>query len=97
MSGEIIFIRENATGVVREMLANGLWFTEDPDTADYMWSEGNYACDCNRSLFFARANGEEDPADPRCGDAAYSVRVVASDGVELYADGDWLIPNDSNK
>ena len=25
-----------------------------PDNVDYMWRDGNYGCDCNRSLFIAR-------------------------------------------
>jgi hypothetical protein len=38
--------------------------------ADYMWTEGNYSCDCNRRLFMARALGEPEPEDPNnpCGD-----------------------------
>jgi hypothetical protein len=28
----------------------------------FMWTEGNYSCDCNRSLFFARALGEPERA-----------------------------------
>ena len=43
-------------------------FAEDYHQS-YMWSEGNYGCDCNRALFFARAAGEEAWNDERpCGD-----------------------------
>lgn len=79
-----VFIRDNATGEVRTMP----WEDDWVDVDDYLWSEGNYACDCNRALFFARAVGEDDPSRS-CGDGAYSVRIVSSDGRELYADDDW--------
>jgi len=46
---------------------------------DYMWSEGNYACDCNRALFFARANGEPDPKILWCSRGKYRVKVVVDD------------------
>lgn len=55
---------------------------------EYMWSEGNYACDCNRELFFAAAKGLPEP-DYRCGDGRFAVRVVerGTDRV-IYEDGD---------
>lgn len=39
--------------------------------ADFMWTEGNYACDCNRRLFMARALGTDEPKDPnnQCGNS----------------------------
>lgn len=77
----IVQIRENASKIIREMpfLFSG----------DFIWSDGNFACDCNRALFFARACGEDDPYQ-ECGMCSYSVRIVAvDDGRELYADEDW--------
>jgi hypothetical protein len=40
------------------------------DGAWYVWIEGNYACDCNRRLFMARALGEPEPDHEtlKCGD-----------------------------
>lgn len=59
-------------------------------SSSYLWSDGNYGCDCNRALFFARAAGEEDPDDDEspCGDAAYRVRIT-EDGREVYRDDDY--------
>lgn len=64
---------------------------EDWDEAnEFMWSEGNYSCDCNRSLFFHRAEGTPDDAGP-CGNDRYSVRLTDTiTGVVVYQDGDWL-------
>ena len=33
------------------------------DQGEYMWTEGNYGCDCNRALFHARARGVPDPEE----------------------------------
>lgn len=40
--------------------------------ADFMWSEGNYSCDCNRELFFARWRGEEEPAEHCCSEDRFN-------------------------
>lgn len=41
---------------------------------DFMWFEGNYSCDCNRALFFARAGGDDDmEADIPCGETRFAV------------------------
>jgi hypothetical protein len=73
----IVEIRENATGLVREhddSLADG-----DP----YIWSDGNYCCDCNRGLFFARAGGQQD-ANVQCSADLYSVRVRSKETGSVF-------------
>ena len=50
---------------------------------DYLWSEGNFACDCNRALDFSRAVGEAEPDDPPCGETAYSIRISVG-GRRIY-------------
>lgn len=44
----------------------------DGEFSEYIWREGNYACDCNRSLFFQRAGGTEDPCGTGPEDPDYS-------------------------
>jgi hypothetical protein len=39
----------------------------DTESAHYMWKEGNYSCDCNRSLFLNREYPEVVVAE-ECGD-----------------------------
>lgn len=39
------------------------------DSLEFMWSEGNYACDCNRAAFFYGDNDFDDT----CGDHRFSV------------------------
>lgn len=54
---------------------------------DFTWSDGNYACDCNRGLFFERecVPGADDDVDPDrdCGMIAFTVRIVAKDDGRL--------------
>lgn len=77
-----IALRQNSTGEVRIV-------TEDEDPKypwigggpEFCWTEGNYSCDCNRALFFARAGDEPDPDDRACGEVAYTALWVEhSDG-----------------
>lgn len=91
----LVSIRNNATGEVRsyeELDTYDSWTPQPPmdePTGAFMWSEGNYACDCNRALFFAHTGGEDEPEHP-CGEGAYSVRITRPQtGEELYADKDW--------
>lgn len=46
---------------------------ESVDSAAFMWTEGNYSCDCNRHLFFERAFGNDPPLGGECSDGRYVV------------------------
>jgi hypothetical protein len=76
-----INIRDNTTGEVRRIPDVQDWDVSDPDWAeDYLWTDGNYGCDCNRGLFFARAHG--DPTESRtwdCGTDRFSIRVISAE------------------
>ena len=86
-----VHITDTATGETRVSRDESDWVSDHDEGESpgwlhtYMWGEGNYACDCNRSLFFARAAGEDDP-DHECGQDRFSVRITDDDGVELYRD-----------
>lgn len=86
----LVYIRRNADGVERCDHSHK-WDASNPDE-DFIWSEGNYACDCNRALFFAAGGGEDDP-NRSCGEAAFSVRITDLDGKELYSDYDAHCPH----
>ena len=68
-------IRNHATGVVREYQDNSIMEDGAPEPSSFIWEDGNYACDCNRKLFFARAAGEDEDWERECSDGLYSVRV----------------------
>lgn len=66
--------------------------------SDYIWSEGNYSCDCNRSLFFQRASGKDEMAvlksdsndpdysDCNVGSNRFLIKVMDEQGTVLYSD-----------
>jgi hypothetical protein len=64
-----VAIRRNDTGEIRISRHDYEW---DTDGSDYLWTEGNFSCDCNRYLFFQRAAGE-DEGEHSCGDSLYTV------------------------
>lgn len=82
-----VFITSNEIGQCREYPTTGLFNREDGAFWDYIWSEGNFACDCNRELFFADAAGEEEP-EGKCGDDAFSIRITDAAGNILYDECD---------
>ena len=80
-----VLLREVSTG--REGWFADEWPTPpfDLDSAEYMWHDGNYACDCNRALFLARARGEDEP-NVKCSDGSIVVVEATWDGESLP---DW--------
>lgn len=46
-------------------------------TDEFWWSEGNFACDCNRAILV------RDP-DESCGHSRYKVRITLPDGTVPY-------------
>lgn len=75
-----IRIRCNATREIRTHVDENY----DPSN-DYQWTDGNYGCDCNRGLFFARAGGESDHG--ACGDTRYTcIDATLPDGRVVLMD-----------
>lgn len=60
--GYKVAIRKNATGEIRIHSEKLDWF----DSAHFLWTDGNYACDCNRAQFF----GDEDCG--HCGETRFA-------------------------
>ena len=80
MTKAIAHIKKTTTGETREHLI------EDYDDSNFIWEDGNYACDCNRELFFERACGKE-PDDVNCGSKKYLVNIEVNSVIvyEEYA------------
>ncbi len=79
----VISIRRNSDGLVRE-IKDLNWHG-----SDYIWCDGNFACDCNRYLFFQRAANEDDEEEHDCGDSAYTVlSIKLDDGTVVYKEDD---------
>ncbi len=82
-----VYIRRNSDGLVR------VYHEDDPytwnDSTEFMWSEGNYGCDCNRYLFFQRAAEENEDDDVSCGTTQYfCIKVRLPDGTEIPMDNE---------
>lgn len=71
----IAMIRNNISGQIIEHEAIGILDDNEDMPSSYIWEDGNYACDCNRELFFERAKGNE-LDDTTCGENRYSVRLI---------------------
>ena len=79
--GYKVAIRKVATGEVRIYEEALDW------PGDYLWTDGNYGCDCNRALFFAEAGGEDRrEVDIECGETAFEVDYVELGGVRRQLD-----------
>lgn len=83
-----VLIRDNSTGEIVEhaddaLVADGVDDDEFGCGASlYLWTDGNFACDCNRGAFFYEAKGIKDE-DVECGDTSYSVKILR-DGMVIY-------------
>jgi len=87
----VVHIRDNETGEVRQYEDEQIW--RDGDVCAFIWSEGNFGCDCNRQLFFWRAAGEPEHDDYECGHSKFSVRIINPvDGSVIY--DEWEVGND---
>jgi hypothetical protein len=65
--GYRVLLRNNLTGIE-------CWYeTEVPwgEGSHFLWTEGNYSCDCNRHIFFEAVAGL-DTDDCPCGEARYT-------------------------
>lgn len=52
---------------------------------DFIWSDGNYSCDCNREIFFSQATGIEGGVR-ECSTGRYRVKITDEAGNQLYED-----------
>ena len=84
----ILVIRRNSDGIIRK---DPKWFDYregkpwEGQNDEFLWSEGNFACDCNRADFFAKA-AREPKREQVCGHTEYAVMITDSDGNVIYED-----------
>lgn len=79
----IVKIRENSSGEVRESEYD-YNENEDHDSRFYLWEEGNWACDCNRSIIFHRSSSGLE--DIECGNELYSIQITDRETKEILYD-----------
>ena len=64
------------------------WSESDRDIVVFMWEDGNYACDCNRSMWlYGLAYDDHRP----CGNTIIC-RSLKIDGVEVYSELKSQVP-----
>lgn len=86
-AGYSVVIRNNLTGESRAIHQDDAW----SDSTDYLWGEGNYACDCNRALFFF--NWEVEAENRWCGHERFTIpTIILSDGTIIEFE-DYPSPN----
>ena len=74
-----VAIRKNETGEIRVVEHESEW----EDHHIFLWTEGNYGCDCNREGFFT--HGEEWPEE--CSEGRYSALYAElEDGTRITID-----------
>jgi hypothetical protein len=91
--GAWVEIKDTGTGETRRYRDESF---EPDDASEFMWTEGNYSCDCNRSLFFAWAANEADPEPADCGGTRYlAIRAICDTGAIVELDDDTY-PNSAS-
>jgi len=84
-----VTILDSVTGEQRSYQDDFVWSQDPDDFSEYIWSDGNYSCDCNRGLFFERAAGIPYSGETVCGQSRYFLFICDEAGTEVYRDGDW--------
>jgi len=83
----IITIKDMRTGQTVQLTEPDEKIDEDNGWPPFIWEEGNYSCDCNREIYFNRAQGIEiDITKPLCGHSRYRVKIEQA-GMETYDEG----------
>jgi hypothetical protein len=76
-------LRDTLTGHKKTYVEESSDDNVDHETVVFMWSEGNYSCDCNRSLFLWDWDRDKDlPCSQP--DGRIVVDSLRVDGVERY-------------
>ena len=71
-----LHIRKNETGEVRTIKEDFIIEPGEQYPSPYIVEEGNYSCDCNRELYFERAEGNEPELESTsCSDGRFSVNL----------------------
>lgn len=77
----IAAITDKTTGETQNLPFEEAW----AEHFDYLWSDGNFGCDCNRAQFFSVASGRM--IDRPCGIGRFFVSIW-SEGKIVFADAD---------
>lgn len=79
-------IRNNMTNEIREFQTVEILKIDDECPSVFNWQENNYSCDCNRFLFYKKANNEETENDlnAECSNGKFSVNLKNKKDGKVY-------------
>lgn len=66
----IVKIKNNETGEIKVIEQDG----DLDEYAEFLWTDGNFGCDCNLHYFFTDWDGTDCP----CGENKYDVELINS-------------------
>lgn len=81
----IATIKENKSGK-QVSFGDEIFIDEDGIPFLFVWTDGNFSCDCNRHMFFKQALGEEEDYNFPCSHGLYSVKISDGETGEIYLD-----------
>jgi hypothetical protein len=50
----------------------------------FIWEDGNFSCDCNRSIFFHKALGEPEAVEAECGESKFRVDFIKDETGKIW-------------
>jgi len=78
-------IKNNLTNEIRIYKTKECFFYEEDELPSvFNWQENNYSCDCNRHIFWLRANNEYNDEDFECSEGKFSVNLYNSKNDKCY-------------
>ncbi len=75
----IVKIKSNITGEIVDYHTDGIY---ENGLRTWIWEEGNFACDCNRELFYLRTKNIES-IDSTCDNKRYSIKILSEKTKEI--------------
>lgn len=81
----IAHIKRVDDGVIHKYETSADLSGDDEYPDPYIWTDGNYACDCNRELFFEYADGKEyGDIETECTESRFEVNLENPVTGEIY-------------
>jgi hypothetical protein len=76
-----VLLRDNQTNKEQWYVNESPW----GEGSYFLWTEGNYSCDCNRHIFFEIA-ADRDTGDCPCGEIRYTAICAEANGERIILD-----------
>ena len=77
-----IYLRDTRNGVT-EIEHDDYEYTEENPFCIFMWEEGNYSCDCNRSIFLYKGDKNKKLWCNRCDNIIIVDKIIRTDTGEI--------------